>query len=633
MLNTEQKLAAHYVGPAKNLLILAGAGTGKTTTLVERIRFLIKQKIKPNRILAVTFTNRSARDMKARLRKTLGSKVDDLQMKTFHAYVLSVLIEYPQFFESKRRTIIDGQDQKSLMKVVVANYAANHELLVEGLPPSDFLIESWSFCKNTCISLEKHLSNLKLDVKHIVIASEIIQAFEDHKKQRGYIDFDDLLIMFCAEIKRNADFREKINSLFDEVLVDEFQDANPIQFYFLKLITMRDTKLFCVGDDCQSIYKFRGADFNLIHSFESKFPNSQVFKLVTNYRCHQESLDLANWLLRKSTVKYNKELVSGKGVGGNKPILKDFYSPFSEAQWVATKIKHLLNSEVDPGEIMVLFRSSFDGIHIKKALIEHDVRFQVVGGDNIYKTAHIKDLMSVIRITTNHDDEIAWMRFLTLWKGVGSAKANKTIPRIMGCKGNKQAIIVALNDVFGPSHSVTQIYQQLLLLKNQPAKAIGLIASYMPEILQIKKYDKNRERINDVQALCDYAAGFNSLETLLDDIALEPATFSQLANKHKRNTVTLITIHSAKGTEADYCFIPALKDGAYPNKKSKGDIEDEEEERRVAYVAITRVKHQLFMSRVNDPNRFNDYNVKQAKTEEFFFQQIPKELICSSSDS
>jgi DNA helicase-2/ATP-dependent DNA helicase PcrA len=627
MLNAEQKLPAHYTGSAKNLLILAGAGTGKTTTLVERIRFLIKQKIKPSRILAVTFTNRSARDMKSRLRKTLGPKVDDLQMKTFHAYVLSVMIDHPQFFSEKRFTIIDGQDQKSLMKVVIANYAAAKGLPAETMPPADFLIETWSYCKNTCIALSSYLPTLRIDSTLIPVADEIIAAYEDHKKNRGYMDFDDLLIRFCAKIKSNAEFRELMCGAFDEVLVDEFQDANPIQFLFLKFMTMRSTRLFCVGDPKQSIYKFRGSDFNLIHSFSDKFPNSELFSLVTNYRSHQENLNIANWLINKSTLEYGKELVSGKGTGGNKPIVKEFYSPFSEAQWVASTIKQLVSSDVDPGEIMVLFRSSFDGMHIKKALIEHEVKFQVIGGDNIYKTAHIKDLISVIRITTNHDDEIAWMRFLTLWKGVGAAKANKTIPQIMACKGNKQAIVSTLHSVFGSSHSVTQIYQQLLLLKNKPAEAIGIVAGYMPEILQIKKYDKNRERINDVQALCDYASGFSSLDSLLDDIALEPATFSQLANKHKRNTVTLITIHSAKGTEADYCFLPALKDGTYPNKKSKGDIEQEEEERRVAYVALTRVKHQLFMSRVNDPNAFPDSNVKAAKTEEFFFQKIPKELI------
>jgi DNA helicase-2/ATP-dependent DNA helicase PcrA len=628
MLNEEQKLPAHYDGSAKNLLILAGAGTGKTTTLVERIRFLItKKKIKPSRILAVTFTNRSARDMKARLRKTLGSKVDDLQMKTFHAYVLSVLIEFPQFFSEKRHTIIDGQDQKSLMKVVVANYAAAKGLPVERMPPSDFMIESWSFCKNTCISLSTHLENLALDVQLRPYVEDIIQEYEAHKKQRGYLDFDDLLIKFCAEIKRNPVFKETMNGLFDHILVDEYQDANPIQYFFLKLMTMRETNLFAVGDPKQSIYAFRGASFDLIHSFTEKFPNSVVFNLVINYRTHQENLDLANWFLDKSTLDYGNKLVSGKTGAGNKPVVKDFYSPFSEAQWIASSIKQLLSSDVDPGEIMVLFRSSFDGMPLKKALIEQEIKFQVIGGDNIYKTAHIKDLISVIRITTNHDDEIAWMRFLTLWKGVGAAKANKTIPQIMACRGNKQAIIQTLHDVFGSGHSVTQIYQQLLTLKNKPAEAIGVIAGYMPEILQIKKYDKNRERISDVQALCDYASGFSTLDSLLDDIALEPATFSQLANKHKRNTVTLITIHSAKGTEADYCFMPAVKDGNYPNKKSKGDLNDEEEERRVAYVALTRVKHQLFITRVNDVNQFPDQKTLPAKTEEFFFQKIPKDLL------
>ncbi|MFK4132386.1 ATP-dependent helicase [Pseudomonas luteola] len=627
MLNAEQKQAAHYEGQAKNVLILAGAGTGKTTTLVERVKYLVKKGLKPSQILCVTFTNRAAREMKQRIRKTLGAKAEDLKIKTFHAYVLSVLIEFPQFFKEKRHTIIDDQDQKSLMKVVIAKYAAEHDHKAETLPPADLILKGWSYCKNTCTALSDYLKTLSIDDKGRGLIQEIVSAFESHKKSRGYIDFDDLLIMFCAEIKRNPEFRDAMNKQFAEILVDEFQDANPIQFFFLKLMTMRETRLFCVGDDAQSIYGFRGADFHLVHSFKDKFPNSITFKLVTNYRSHQESLDLANWLLNKSTLSYGKDLVSGKGEGGNKPILMDFQSPLSEAMWVSTCIRDLIDEGADPGEIMILLRSSFDGMHIRKALADLDIRYQVIGGDNLYKTAHIKDLISVLRITTNHDDEIAWMRFLTLWKGVGSSKANKTIPMIMACKGNKQAITSTLHEVFGARHSVTQIYSELLKLKNAPSRALSLVADYMPEIIQIKRYDKNRERIHDVKALCEYAASFSSLDDLLDDIALEPATFSQLANKHKRNTVTLITIHSAKGTEANYCFMPHVKDGVYPNKRSKGSVEAEEEERRVAYVAVTRVKEQLYLSRINDiKGDWNDADVKAAKTEEFFFQKIPSTL-------
>lgn len=627
MLNQEQKTAAHYVGTEKNMLILAGAGTGKTTTLIERIKFLIRGGTKPSRILAVTFTNRAAQEMRTRLRKSLGSKADDVQLVTFHAYALSVLIAHPQFFNGKRHTIIDAQDQKSLMKVVVANYAAKHDYQAEVLPPADFMIETWSYCKNTCKALNARLKELKIEDKFITLIEGIIQEFEAYKKSRGYIDFDDLLIKFCAEIKRNSDFKETMNGLYDEILVDEFQDANPIQFFFLKLMTMRNTRLFAVGDPKQGIYGFRGASFEHIQLFEEKFPNSKVFSLVINYRTHQESLNLANWLIDRSTYKYGNQLISGKGEGGNKPILMNFMSQFGEAQWIAMTIGQKLNEGVDPGEIMVLLRSSFDGIHIKKALIEQNIRYQQIGGDSIYKSAHIKDLISVLRITSNHDDEIAWMRFLTLWKGVGAGKANKTIPKIMACHGNKQAIISTLHEVFGSAHSVTQIYQELQKLKHSPGKAIELVARYMPEIIQIKRYDKNKERISDVNALSDYASGFSSLDKLLDDIALEPATFSQLSNKHKRNTVTLITIHSAKGTEAEYCFLPNIKNGVYPNKKSKGNLEEEEEERRVAYVALTRAKEQIYLSRVTEERQYDNDDIPPAKTEEFFFQKIPSELV------
>lgn len=625
-MNTEQKNAAHYEGPEKNLLILAGAGTGKTTTLIERIKFLIKKGTPAEKILAVSFTNRSAREMKQRLKKQLGSKVDNLKVKTFHAYVLSVLIEFPQFFEDKRHTIIDEQDQKSLMKVIIANYAKEFDLPIDILPGADTVIEVWSYCKNTCTSLDEKLKTLKINEDRAHLFKEIVRSFEAHKKARSYIDFDDLLIMFCAEIKRNPMFKEHINSLFEEILVDEFQDANPIQFIFLKLTTMRNTRLFCVGDDAQSIYGFRGADFHNIHSFVDKFPNSKVFKLITNYRSHQESLDLANWLLKKSKLEYNKDLVSGKGTGGNKPVLMNFPSQYAEATWMVSEIRNLLCNDVDPGEIMILLRSSFDGMHLRKAFADAEIRYQVIGGDNLYKTAHIKDLISVIRIVTNHNDEIAWMRFLTLWKGVGSGKANKTIPSILSCKGNQKLINLTLAKTFGQDHSVTQIYTELQALRNSPAKALLRIASYMPEIIQIRKYDKNRERIKDIEALCDYAADFKTLDDLLDDIALEPATFSQLANKHKRNAVTLITIHSAKGTEANYCFMPQVKNGVYPNKRSKGDVNQEEEERRVAYVALTRVKTQLYLSRVNDEFQYREEDVLPAKTEEFFFKSIPQDL-------
>ena len=331
-LNDQQRKAVEYNGPARNILVTAGAGCGKTRTITARTIHMVMSGVDPSRILPMTFTKRAANEMKARFKAELGTEALLIKAGTFHSSCLRIMRKKAKSFNAEGLNIIDDDDQQSLMQIVRKRYLSKHEKKFnKPFPKPDELISLYSYSRNTCQAPKQHLQAIEMDDQFIKIACRIFKEYQNAKNIRGYLDYDDLLEIFASSLAAKPRLRRVIAKSYDEILVDEMQDTNPLQFKILKHFSEEGVRLFCVGDPAQSIYKFRGAEFKHVYEFHNIFGNSTTIPLSRNYRSYQEILDLSNWLLGKSPFDYNSNLVAHRKESGNLPSLLDFNSKFAEA--------------------------------------------------------------------------------------------------------------------------------------------------------------------------------------------------------------------------------------------------------------------------------------------------------------
>jgi DNA helicase-2/ATP-dependent DNA helicase PcrA len=338
-LNKNQRIAAEH--DENHILVLAGAGTGKTLTIIARAEYLINKGVEPRRILLLTFTRRAAKEMIDRLYMDIGSTAKEVLTGTFHHFCLLTMRRMPEKFEIKEYTVIDRDDQIALMKLARAGYIKKGDIF----PRAAKLVNIYSYARNTNMSVMEYLEKYS-DYDRIISKKiyKVFIAYEKRKYLSRYLDYDDILYRFARRLHEDASIREKLRGLYDHILVDEMQDTNPLQWLILD--GLRDpAKLFCVGDDAQSIYAFRGADFKNVHSFKKRVPGSVILKLEDNYRSTQEILNLSNWLLRQSSLSYNKNLRAQRDKRG-KPLLIDFESDLDEAKWITEDLikRHKTNS-------------------------------------------------------------------------------------------------------------------------------------------------------------------------------------------------------------------------------------------------------------------------------------------------
>ncbi len=391
-LNPQQKQAA--TTETKHSLVLAGAGCGKTKTIVARAAYLIEQGVPANQIQILTFTRRAASEIVARVELALGDQAKGLRASTFHTFCMYLLRRIPKAFGLEQFSIIDRDDQLMMFRLIRGRddkKNPNH------LPKPQELCDLYSFARNTrqklSLALEKQMPEY-LALKDQI--AEIMKEYEARKQARSFLDYDDILAVVATALAQSEGLVDYVASICRHMLVDEMQDTNPLQWALLEPLKDR-ISLFCVGDDAQSIYGFRGADFENIHHFKERVPDAQIFKLEKNYRSTQEILDLSNWLLDQSEIKYDKRLEAYRGEG-LKPRMHIFPNEFDEAKWIAIDIKerHYLQGS-KWGEHMVLVRSSFAARHIEAACIAANVPYRFIGGMKLLETAHVKDLLSMLR--------------------------------------------------------------------------------------------------------------------------------------------------------------------------------------------------------------------------------------------
>ncbi|WP_288415123.1 ATP-dependent helicase [uncultured Acinetobacter sp.] len=620
-LNPQQHAAA--TTQAQHCLVLAGAGCGKTKTIVARAAYLIEQGVPANQIQILTFTRRSASEIVARVELALGEQAKGLRASTFHTFCMYLLRRVPQAFGLEQFSIIDRDDQLMMFRLIRGKDDKKNP---NQLPKPQELCDLYSFARNTRQKLSDALE--KQHPEYLAFKDQIakiMQEYETRKRARSFLDYDDILAIVASALDQSEGLIDYVASICKHMLVDEMQDTNPLQWALLEPLKDK-VSLFCVGDDAQSIYGFRGADFENIHRFNERVPNAQVFKLEKNYRSTQEILDLSNWLLDQSEIQYDKRLDAYRGEG-IKPRMHIFPNEFDEAKWIAIDIKerHYLQGH-NWSDHMVLVRSSFAARHIEAACIAANVPYRFIGGMKLLETAHVKDLLSLLRVIANPLDDIAWMRFLTLWDGVGDVGASRLAQQLL-LQPEFELIFNQLEQFGRIPVETLLMMKQMIVLKQEVQACVGLgIQAIEAQLAENYKKDWNR-RQGDFELVKQLASKHGQLSEFLEEYVLDPVSISEIERQSDTDVVTLITIHSAKGTEQKVCYVANVTAGQYPHARAQGDFDAVEEERRVLYVALTRAQNELILTKQNLNLWARDVVDEQGrKVESYFLNDLTRNL-------
>lgn len=603
-LNKQQLAAATYNG--KHLLVLAGAGTGKTRTIIARAIHLISVGVLPTRIKLLSFTKKSAQEIAERI-KIEGANIPEAKQvsgSTFHSWCMELIMRYGKAFGLEGYSCIDEDDRESAIKIAIGTVYNKKEIKIgKDRLKASTISDIYSFSVNTRQNLSTAIkikmfpmaNGEDIDVQVAEIRDRItpvIKAYIDFKRSRRYIDYDDMLMAVASVLKQNKELQEYVSSQYDHILIDEMQDTNPLQWMLIESF-MNNCHLFCVGDDAQSIYAFRGADFKSIHSFVDRVPNSEVYKLEENYRSTQEILDLSNWLLDESPLKYDKHLFAHRG-NGQKPIMQFVNNEWEEAEFVTDDIEKNVADGKHYRDHMILSRSVYASRKIEAACISKKIPYIVFGGTTLMRSAHVRDVVSALRILANFRDELAWMRYLMLWQGVGEVTASKIIEKMFSYASLRECIDVVksakLKDL-----AAHELLQKICTLEKRPDAAIDIIVSELDGIMA-RKHENWDARKKDFAALKIVAKRADSISTFITEYILDPvAELSNVLEKREDNDrIVISTIHSAKGLEAEICYIASVTPGMFPSHKAETE-DDIEEERRCLYVALTRAKDKLYL--------------------------------------
>lgn len=608
-LNKQQLSAVKYEG--KHLLVLAGAGTGKTRTIIARAIHLVSTGVNPKHIKILSFTKKSAQEIATRIK----IEANDIQEAkyitgaTFHSWCMELITRYCKYFGLEGYSCIDEDDRESAINIAIGNFYRKKSLQIEDIKfKASDISDIYSYAVNTRQNLTtaiKHKMfpfskgeaiNRKIENIREHIAP-IIKYYIDYKRSRRYIDYDDMLVAVATKLQQNKELQNFISSQYEHILIDEMQDTNPLQWWLLDSF-IENCNLFCVGDDAQSIYGFRGADFKSIHSFVNRVPDSKVCKLEENYRSTQEILDLSNWLLDESPLNYDKHLFAHRGCG-KLPVMQFVNDDWEEADFITDNILKNVNTS---GKIykdhLVLSRSAWHVRKIEAACISKKIPYVIYGGTTLMKSAHIRDVISALRILTNYRDELAWMRYLKLWDGIGEVTATAIIEKLFSCNSLEECICMLKSSKLN-NDSIYELLNNISNLESNPSKAIDVTVQALDKVLSHRYRNDNWEaRKNDFSALKIVASKAESISSFITEYILDPiAELTEIDNQNddKNNDFVIIsTIHSAKGLEADICYVANVNPGSYPS--SRAIMEDEiEEERRCFYVALTRAKNELYL--------------------------------------
>jgi DNA helicase II / ATP-dependent DNA helicase PcrA len=615
-LNAEQaRAAAHGDGP---LLIIAGAGTGKTRTLVHRVAHLIGRGIPPERILLLTFTRRAAQEMLSRAERLVGASSARVNGGTFHATGHRLLRQFgPSAGMPRDFSIMDQGDSEGLMRL--ARGALGFGKQEKRFPKEETLQYLYSRHVNTERSV-LHLLETEMP-QFIEYEHEIVRIFAEYvsrKQERNLVDYDDLLLSWLLMLQAPA-LATAIAGLYDHILVDEYQDTNVLQAQILGGMCRTHKNISVVGDDAQSIYSFRGAHFRNILDFPKQFEGATVIALEQNYRSTQPILEVTNTVISRAAERFTKNLWTSRE-GGERPWLVTAKDEQQQTRFVVDRILELHESGTPLGEIAVLFRAGYMSADLEIELTNRKIPFEKWGGLKFLEAAHVKDVLAFLRVLENPRDEVSWHRLLVLMPGIGDATARAMMEAMAERAWDPDAFAS-----FTPPPRAREAHGKLVeLLRALRARTgddlgadIQAIRDLYDKILQ-ERYDNPEARLADLEHLRVIGSSYPSRASFLAALALEPPQSTQdLATGSKEaedEALVLSTAHSAKGKEWDAVFVIWAVDGWFPSSRALGDGEQLEEERRLMYVAMTRARNHLavvYPLHVYSTRRGMDYSIDQ----------------------
>jgi len=597
-LNPQQlEAVCMLTGPA---LVIAGAGSGKTRTLVYRVARLVEKGIPPQSILLLTFTCRAAREMLQRASLILSDTCQQVRGGTFHSLANQMLRKFSHHIGfSPSFTILDRSDSADAINLLRLSLGLDEK--ARRFPKKDTIAEIFSKAVNKAITIEQVLEEEFLHfMEHSEALKKLYLLYTEYKNSHQLMDYDDLLVKWKNLLEERPDIRDQVSRRFQYIMVDEYQDTNRLQADIVRLMAATHNNVMVVGDDSQSIYSFRGANFKNIMDFPNHFPGTRIITLEENYRSTQQILSLANSLIAKAKEKYTKCLFTRRP-GGVSARLAPVPDENAQSRFICERILSLRRSGVPLSGIAVLFRAGFHSFNLELELTKAGISFVKYGGLKLMEAAHIKDVLAHLRVVVNPCDLLSWHRILLLINNIG----HKTCQRIMDWLRDTGFSLSRLGEYpIGPRieeglADLCKVLEAISTPGLKPQERLERLTAYYEPILRRIYYDDYPKRLKDLEQLAVITNNYESLEALLADMVLEPpeagASDAAMSDRDTER-LTLSTIHSAKGLEWHTVFIISLAEGRFPSSYACESDEAIEEERRLMYVAVTRAKETLFLS-------------------------------------
>jgi len=644
-------------------LVVAGAGTGKTRAITYRVAYLLEQGVSPQRILLATFTNRAAREMLRRVETLTGSQnVHRVWGGTFHRIANLILRRHAvSIGYDSNYSILDSEDARDMINVCIDDMGIDTK--AKRFPKADVIQSIISFANNTDLPIENVIAGkypyfemLTQQIKRVDV------VYQSRKRERNVMDYDDLLLNWKRLLIEKPEIADLYAEQFQHILVDEYQDTNRLQAEIIDLLAVKHRNVMVVGDDAQSIFAWRGAEFTNIYEFPKRYPEATLYKLEINYRSTPEILGLANTSIACNRKQFPKILTAVRRSRDFKPALVPCSDVDQQSAFVASRILELRDEGTNLEDIAVIYRSHYHSIELQLELSRRNIPYRIQSGVRFFEQAHIKDVISYLRIIVNPRDELAWKRILKMIPGVGKATANRVYESLMLAEASKSsppyeggvaaasADGVVLSDtsqqnaeketvqrpdfislLLRSSDALqagrlrsSQPWQKFVVLlemlvqqenRNNPAKQIELILTHGYEQYLQENYENAEARTEDLKGLAAFANRYKSTEDFLSELALlsterfkEPQALvgeEVISGADEDELLTLTSVHQAKGLEWKAVFIIWAAEGKFPSPRSLREVESEEEERRLWYVALTRAKDELYLTY---PLMLTDYN-------------------------
>ncbi|MDQ7783525.1 MAG: ATP-dependent helicase [Desulfomonilaceae bacterium] len=617
--------AEAVTAPGGPILVIAGAGSGKTRTVVYRVAWLIEQGIDPASILLLTFTRKAAEEMLSRAAALLDSRASRVAGGTFHSIGNLLLRRYaPLLGYDSSFSIMDQADTHEVVDLARKNLSPQ-PLDLKRFPKTRTIAEVLSRSVGGGGTVAEilsvrypHLAEHAADVERVRV------LYEEHKKTNNLMDYDDLLVNTIRLLEEHEHVREEVSNRWQYVLVDEYQDTNRLQARIVRLLASTHDNVMVVGDDSQSIYSFRGADFTNIMEFPNLFAGAKIVKLEENYRSTDQILKVTNSIIRRASVGYPKKLFTRKE-DGPKPMAARPMTERDQSRFVIQCVKELNGHGIPLRDIAVLFRAGFHSFDLEGELARNGIPYVKYGGMKFLESLHIKDVLAHLKVINNYKDRLSWSRILRLLPGIGAKTAMSLATQIAtnGVPDDTSHLAPPGRKYAGDVRKLLSLIHGLRDNQGPIADKVAMINEYYAPFLK-EKFDNYPKRMRDLEQLANLTVTYRSLNRFLNDMALEPPDDDGPRSESPHDSLVLSTIHSSKGLEWHTVILLWATEGRIPSPRAEDSVEDIEEERRLVYVATTRAMHNLV---VLAPRTFFDRRIGQVSTNvSRFFEEVPRDF-------